>query len=114
MKLENTILKDLFKSVKGLSMDVFTSRYKFKPEEVEQFISKYENKGIIIFKNHRIYLSKEGREIIVKQRFQPKNTRNKFANIPKEFLAPKLKINEPYLPNIEHVSADILKTKKVV
>ncbi len=109
MELEDKILKDLFESVDGLFAYTFYSRYRIEPDEIIKFITKYEEKGIITFDDNKINLSKEGREIILKQKFQPKTSGNKFANIPKEFLASKLKINEPYLPNINNVSADILK-----
>lgn len=109
MELEDKILKDLFESIDGLFAYTFYSRYRIEPDEIIKFITKYEEKGIITFDDNKINLSKEGREIILKQKFQPKPTGNKFANIPKEFLASKLKINEPYLPNINDVSADILK-----
>ncbi|AEE20862.1 hypothetical protein [Dokdonia sp. 4H-3-7-5] len=114
MELENKILKDLFESIDGLYAYTFYSRYKIEPDEIIKFISKYQEKGVVTFDDNKINLSKEGREIILKQQFQPKTAGNKFANIPKEFLASKLKINEPYLPNINDVSADILLNKKVV
>lgn len=114
MELENKILKDLFESIDGLYAYTFYSRYKIEPDEIIKFITKYTDKGIVTFEDNKINLSQEGREIILKQQFQPKTAGNKFANIPKEFLASKLKINEPYLPNINDVSADILVNKKVV
>jgi hypothetical protein len=114
MELENKILKDLFESIDGLYAYTFYSRYKIEPDEIIKFISKYKEKGVVTFDDNKINLSKEGREIILKQQFQPKTAGNKFANIPKEFLASKLKINEPYLPNVNEVSADILVNKKVV
>ena len=114
MEYENKILKDLFESIDGLYAYTFYSRYKIEPNEIIKFITKYKEKGIVTFDDNKINLSQEGREIILKQQFQPKTAGNKFANIPKEFLASKLKINEPYLPNINDVSADILVNKKVV
>ncbi|WP_431160856.1 hypothetical protein [Flagellimonas beolgyonensis] len=112
MTIEDKILKDLFESIDGLFAYTFYSRYRIEPDEIINFISKYEKKGIIDFDNNKISLTKEGREIILKQKFQPRTTGNKFSNIPKEFIINKLKINEPYLPNINDVSADILKSKK--
>lgn len=114
MELEKKILKDLFESIDGLFAYTFYSRYKIEPDEIIKFISKYEEKGVITFDNNKINLSKEGREIILKQQFQPKIAGNKFSNIPKEFLSSKLNINEPYLPNKNDVSTDILKKQKVV
>ena len=109
MELENKILKDLFESIDGLFAYTFYSRYKIEPDKIIKFISKYEEKGIVTFDNNKINLSKEGREIILKQQLQPKIAGNRFDNIPNEFLASKLGINEPYLPNKNDVSADILK-----
>lgn len=109
LKTENIILKDLFESVDGLFAFTFYSRYKIEPDEVILFINKYENKGVIYFENNKIYLTKEGRDIILKQKFHNKTDTDKRSKIPKNFLSSKLKINEPYLPNIKNVSADILK-----
>lgn len=109
MELHKKILKDLFESIEGLYAYTFYSRYKIEPDAIIKFISKYEEKGIINFDNNKITLTKEGRDVILKQHFQPKSKGNKFANIPEEFKTGKLKINEPYLPNIKNVSADILK-----
>jgi hypothetical protein len=98
MKFEKRILKDLYESVNGLFQFPFLL-----------FIQKYKDKGILEYEDNRIYLTKEGKDIILKQALYKKSSEDKFSNIPSEFIVSKLKINEPYLPNIKTVSADILK-----
>jgi hypothetical protein len=110
MKLfEKKMLKDLYESVNGLFAFTFYSRYNIEPEDMFSFIEKYEKKGVLIYDNDKLDLTKEGREIVLKQLFYKNKTKDKFSKIPSEFIVSKLKINEPYLPNISSVSADILK-----
>lgn len=109
MKFEQRILRDLYESVKGLYPFTFFSRYKIEPDQISRFITKYSDSRIIEYDGTKITLTKEGRDIILKQQFVKKSENGKFSNIPSEFLEKKLEINEPYLPNIKTVSADILK-----
>ncbi len=109
MKYEQKILKDLYESVNGLFPFTFYSRYRIEPEQISEFISKYSEKGVLDYDGNKITLTEEGRNIILKQKFTKKSEKGKFSNIPSEFLVSKLEINEPYLPNIKTVSADILK-----
>lgn len=113
-KIENIILKDLYESVDGLFAFTLYSRHQIEPDSILNFINKYQKKGVVTFESNKISLTKEGREIILKQLFVKKATGNKFANIPSDFITSKLNINEPYLPDIKTVSADILKNKRVV
>lgn len=108
-KVDNIILKDLFESVDGLFAFTLYSRHKIEPDRIIDFIHKYKTKGIISFESNKINLTKEGREIILKQLFLKELSGDKFSNIPSDFIVSKLNINEPYLPNIKTVSADILK-----
>lgn len=108
-KVDNIILKDLFESVDGLFAFTLYSRHKIEPDRIIDFINKYQAKGIISFDSNKINLTKEGREITLKQLFFKKESGDKFSNIPSDFIVSKLNINEPYLPNINSVSADILK-----
>ena len=109
MKFEKKILKDLYESVNGLFPFTFYSRYKIEPDQISSFIKKYTDKGVIEYEDNRIFLTKEGREIILKQTFFKKSEDGKFSKIPSEFTVVKLNINELYLPNANTVSADILK-----
>lgn len=106
---ERKMLTDLYESVNGLFAFTFYSRYNIEPEEMFQFIDKYCYRGLLTYKEDKLILTKEGREIILKQLFHKKGSRDKYSKIPDEFITSKLKINEPYLPNISSVSADILK-----
>ena len=112
-KFENKILKDLYESVNGLFAFTFYSKYSIEPDEMFSFVTKYEEKGIIDYKNDKLFLTKKGHNIILKQLFHKKTENGKFSNIPQEFILKKIEINSPYLPNIQNVSAEILKIKKV-
>lgn len=106
--IERKMLKDLYESIDGLFAFTFYSKYKIEPEKMFSFISKYINKGVIIYSNDKISLTNEGKNIILKQIFINKLPNGRFSNIPSEFLQEKIKINSPYLPNINKVSAEIL------
>lgn len=106
---EKYILRDLYESVNGLFAFTFYSRYKIEPEDMFMFIDKYTAKGIMIYENDKLSLTKEGKDIIIKQLFHTGKTTDKFSKVPIEFITSKIEINEPYLPNIISVSTDILK-----
>lgn len=108
-KFEKVILKDLYESSNGLQSFSFYSKYKIEPDKIFLFIEKYTKKGILIYENNKLELTKEGRILILKQYFSLKSNSTKFAGIPEEFLAPKIEINSPYLPSIENLSNEILK-----
>ncbi len=103
------MLADLYESVDGLFAFTFYSRYKIEPEDMFFFIEKYSSRGIIQYEKDKLNLTKEGREIVLKQLFHKPQSRDKYSKIPSEFVISKLKINDPYLPNVNSVSADILK-----
>lgn len=99
--LENKILKDLYRSSNGLFAFTFYERYRISPQKFLNFVEKYKSKNIIFYddKNGRITLMDEGKEFL-QHRFITSNKRvNKYENIPRDFIAESLKINEPYLPD---------------
>ena len=67
--IENKILKDLYESVNGLFAYTFYARYKIAPNQIFNFIKKYEEKGILEFSSDKLTLTKEGRDIIIKQKY---------------------------------------------
>lgn len=109
MKISKTdikILVDLYKSVNGLRPYIFYQRYKYGPATVFKTTSKFTDKNFITNKEDKLIITKTGREFVEQNRFI--FNKNKFERIPKEFLVPKLAINEPYLPNITKLSKEIL------
>lgn len=108
-QLELKILKDLYESINGLYAFTFYSKYKVEPEEIFSFISKYSDQKILTYENEKIELTFQGKNIILKQLFTQKIRKGRFSNIPSEFVIEKIEINSPYLPNINKVSAEILK-----
>jgi|SRR5579859_467621 len=111
-RFEKSILKDLYESVAGLYAFTFYTRYKVAPDEISLFITKYTKKGVINYEGDKLTLTAEGRNIILKQLFSIKASGGKFSTIPSEFKIQKIEINSPYLPNINNVSAEILKKKE--
>ncbi len=110
MKLfERKMLADLYESVNGLFAFTFYSRYDIEPEDMFFFIDKYSSRGILKYEEDKLYLTNDGRTIVLKQLFNKSRAKDKYSRIPPEFVVGKLDINEPYLPNINSVSADILK-----
>ncbi|CCY81199.1 putative uncharacterized protein [Prevotella sp. CAG:1185] len=95
------IFKDLYESVNGLYAFTFYSRYKMPPSLIFKFIEKYKQEDVLIFENGRISLTAKGKEMASRFVNNNKNTlKNKYSNIPAEFIDIKLKINSLYLPDI--------------
>ena len=109
-KSDIKILVDLYNSVDGLTPYVFYQRHKYGPETVYKAISKFIGKGYILTEQDKLIITKVGREFVEQKRFN--FDENKFDRIPKEFLVPKLAINEPYLPNVTKLSKKILNLQK--
>lgn len=105
-KSDIKILVDLYNSVDGLTPYVFYKRHKYGPATVHKATSKFKDKGFIITSEDKLIITKAGREYVERNKFI--FNKNKFERIPKEFLVPKLAINEPYLPNITKLSKGIL------
>jgi len=100
------ILTDLYKAVDGLTPYVFYQRYKFGPSVVYKSTSKLLHKGLIVNEEDRFSITPTGKEFVEKNRFLfDKDT---FARLPKEFVIPKLAVNQPYIPNIAKLSKEIL------
>jgi len=113
-KIEHKMLKDLYESVKGLYAYTFYSRYSIEPAMMFEFITRYSDKGVLIYENDMLKLTDEGRKVILKQVFFNKTQPiGIYSNIPREFLGQKIEINLPYLPDKKDVPVSILKIKKV-
>lgn len=98
------IFKDLYESVNGLYAFTFYSRYKMPPSLMFEFIEKYKKEDVVTFEDGRIALTSKGLEMAAKFVKNIKTTsKNKYSNIPVEFIDIKLKINSLYLPDIENI-----------
>lgn len=109
MKITKTdvrILGDLYKSSDGLTAYIFFQRYKYGPSVVYDSISKLEKKNYLINKSDKFFLTEEGREFVLQNRFH--FTNNKFDRIPLAFLVAKLQVNESYIPNYKKISKELL------
>lgn len=105
-KADIKILVDLFKSANGLTAYVFYQRYKYGPSIVFKTVSKFEEKKYILAKDDKLFLTQEGINFVIKNRFV--FAKNKFDRIPEEYLSPRIAVNEPYIPNYKNVSKEIL------
>ncbi len=105
-KADIKILVDLYKSVDGLTAFMFFQRYKYGPALVFKTVEKFKKKKYIHSDDKKIYITDEGKQFVEKNRFI--FSKNKFSRIPKEYLSEKIEINEPYLPNTEKISKEIL------
>lgn len=98
------IFKDLYESVNGLYAFTFYSRYKMPPSLMFEFIEKYKKEDVVTFEDGRIALTSKGLEMAAEFVKNTKTTsKNKYSNIPVEFIDIKLKINSLYLPDIENI-----------
>lgn len=104
--LEKTIFKDLYESVDGLYSYTFYSRYKIEPIELAKFISKYIERGYIIYESDKVRITDNGRNAFHRMHFTP--GKGKLANIPNEYVIEKLPVNSFYLPDVKFVSQEIL------
>ncbi len=100
---QKKILLDLFESVNGLQPYTFYSRYKLKPELIVELIDSLEEKKLVVIKNNTLLLSEEGRNYVKAKTVWKKN-KNKFENIPIEFVQEKLSVNSFYVPNLSYIS----------
>lgn len=95
-RVDNIILKDLFKSGEGLFIFTLYSRYKISPKILFESINKLKDNELInIIEEERIEITKNGINRIVKS----SSVNNKREiKIKEEFLGPKIKINTFYIP----------------
>jgi hypothetical protein len=106
-KNEIRILKDLFESQDGYQAFSFYSRYGIEPDEMFKYITKFQNKGYATYTDSKLRLTPDGRRFTLEKLFYSPIKGDKFSEIPNEFLAPKIKINSPYLPDVHQVSSEI-------
>jgi hypothetical protein len=112
-ELESKILKDLFESVDGLYPFTFYSRYKIEPDVMFKFIDRFLKRKFILFSQDKLYMTELGRMYAQKVLFFRKRVSNTYGNIPTSFLENKLKINEPYLPELYYLSQNILNNEGI-
>ncbi len=103
MRTERRILRDLYKTKRGLFSYTFYTKYRIEPEDTASFIKKFEEKEWITYTEGRLFLSKKGREIIYKKEFSFKESRDRFSDIPDEHKAHQVALNEPYIPDAKKV-----------
>jgi len=98
------IFKDLYESVGGLYAYTFYSRYKITPSVLFEFIEKYNSLGLLTFIDGKISLTEKGKVKAVQYVKKVTNSvKDKYANIPNEFIDNKLFINALYLPNTNSI-----------
>jgi hypothetical protein len=111
--LESKILKDLFECVNGLYPFTFYSRYKIEPDVMFKFIDKFLKRNLIIFNQDKLYITDSGRKYAQKTIFLREKALGKFDNIPTIFLENKIKINNPYLPELYYLGPKSLNNERI-
>ena len=109
MKYDNKILRDIYESVEGLYAFTFYSKYKIQPSQLFNFIKKFTRKGYIQYDENRLSITDEGRRALIKEKILTSKNGDKFSSIPEDFRIEKLKVDEPYIPNINEVPDEIMK-----
>ncbi|MCF7920738.1 MAG: hypothetical protein K9N06_12565 [Candidatus Cloacimonetes bacterium] len=110
MEYEHIILKDIYESINGLYSFYFYSKYRIQPNQLFKFIDKYSKKGFILYEDNRITITDKGRNEFLTKKIVISTNGNKFSKIPEEFLIKQLDVNEPYIPNINEVPDEIMKS----
>lgn len=100
-KLSKQLLFDLFRSTDGLFIYTLYSRYKRSPKALFLAIKFLTDNGLAISNDERISISATGKEFALSISYGIRDAYNKFDMIPKEFIGPKIKINEFYIPKIK-------------
>jgi hypothetical protein len=96
--IEKILLKDLLKSSNGLLDYTFYQRYRVLPADMYKFIEKYSKLELLNYAESRITLTEKGKIFLLSKKFELGDSGDKFKKIPERFLAPKLPINEFYIP----------------
>ena len=105
---DRKILYDLYKSGDGLYVYTFYERYKLDPEKIFKFIEKYESQELIIYKNDKLFITEKGKSAVQKKKIDWPYGVNRFENIPSEYLGEKMDIDQPYIPDFNNLSNEIL------
>lgn len=104
-KYERRILKLLYHSKNGLLLFTVYKRIDVTPSILFSFIQKYEKEGIVIYENEKLELTQKGEKLIIEQKVGKDIPKDKYSSIPSLFLAPRLKINEFYVPKLSETSS---------
>jgi predicted transcriptional regulator len=107
-QVEQSILKELFKSSNGLLVYTIYGKFRLTPAEVFKFLQKFSTADIIKQEEEKISLTEKGKKFLLFRKKAPSNSKDKFSNIPEKFLSANIKINEFYTPKIAGLSKDIL------
>ncbi len=105
-KEDITVLRDLFSSINGLTPYIFYQRHQYSPSTVFKSLEKLVKNEFVKSNENRYSLTEKGRRFTLKRNLQLSGS--KFDRIPNDFKAIRLGINEPYLPDINDLSNEIL------
>jgi DNA-binding PadR family transcriptional regulator len=108
-QIERLIIRDLYLSAVGLHPFTFYRRYRITPDHIVEVLNRLEEQGLAYYDQTRIKLTPTGKKWVVDNRALLLKVPDKpWREIPNEFTAPQLLINEPYTPNTSLLSDELL------
>lgn len=111
-KIERLILKELYESYEGLLGYTLHSKLNVGVAEIVSAIDHFVEMGVVLYTNDKLKLTSKGKDYVEAELHLKRETRDKFSNIPEEFVRPNIKINEPFLPTIRYVPSEIINLPK--
>jgi hypothetical protein len=112
MKLSNiqkSIIKDLSRANNGLNLYTFWIRYKLTPNMLLVYLNRLLINNLANISESRVTLTDKGISWIYKNRHIIYSSSNKaWLMIPKEFEAPIIPVNKPYLPYLNKLHNSII------
>jgi predicted methyltransferase len=98
-KVEREILKTLMTASKDVNLFTLHRRYQTSPRELTKAVQSLNRKKFVKVDENNIKLTKQGRILAIKNRFDIVSQREKpWRECPKEFMKEKIGVNEPYIP----------------
>lgn len=110
---EKKILRILFVASEGLYYYSLYSKALLSISDLSKSLDILTDQKFIEDDEGRLKITKLGVEYALKSKLVIKKNSNKFDNIPKEFLGPRIEINEFYLPTISKLDEELVLNKKL-
>lgn len=112
-QIEIRLVKDLYKSENGLYTFTLFNKLKISISELFAIINLLVDRGVIIEKDDRVFITEKGRAEVLNQNLISKGVKSKYDVIPDRFLGPRIAIDELYFPNYKDVLSELLTLKNI-
>jgi hypothetical protein len=108
-QIERLVIRALYLSAAGLHPFTFYRRYRIAPDHIVEVLNRLEEQGLAYYDQARIKLTPTGKKWVLDNRALLLKIPDKpWREIPNEFTAPQLPVNEPYTPNTSLLSDELL------